>query len=741
MADQLLAGIPPVLDENGDPVAGGSITFYQTNTTTPVQIWSNLAATIPLANPITLDSAGRPSSQVFYTGGVEVKEVIKDAGGATLYTIDPSFRFVTEPFALSTSVTFLRNPTLVSTGQTSFTLSYDLPIGVVFIDGVQQSISAYSFAAPTLLFTGTVASGSVVDVLFAAGSAAYSLQTFETAAALLADTTLDYANIVVGASIVTRKDGFAYEVAAAGATDHHVTTAGGVKLYAQEGAYGFDPRAFGAIGDGVADDTAFVSAAAQEGNVNLLNGYFKITSTITLPRETRTFYGKGTSDILFSPSVAPDSAFYLERINGTSGLVIFENVAAVTDVVDAGAFLEVAETRGAAGAFVVGAYDIARLQGCIVINSGTGYWRNMVRSVNAGGVVISQTTAANFNNTTAQANTNTAAIAIINDNADANLIRALYWDQSYTQRFQHAVYVNTVNSVESVYLGQGEMVGHFYGLRLEGSGKLGAVHINGTHMDCITSNIRTETGTNLNVLRATGHDLRLGSNGAALDNLGINIRINSGNYCSIVGGFFDAADTSTGQRGVVVVSDIPGLIIQSNNFRRHSVGVEGTSLTRATFDNNEFETVTTEYNVPVTPGINVDLAVSVDAQRYSGNLDSLGGGRRALTCVTTETGVTNLPSGVSATGNFVVTQVFDANAAYQQLYAVNGDRGAYVRRKGGGTWLAWQKSVVGTSAGWAAATGTGSRATFDTATVTTAQLAGRVKSLIEDLTTRGILGA
>jgi hypothetical protein len=43
--------------------------------------------------------------------------------------------------------------------------------------------------------------------------------------------------------------------------------------------------------------------------------------------------------------------------------------------------------------------------------------------------------------------------------------------------------------------------------------------------------------------------------------------------------------------------------------------------------------------------------------------------------------------------------------------------------------------------GWAAATGTATRATFATSTVTTAQLAERVKALIDDLTTHGLIGA
>lgn len=51
-------------------------------------------------------------------------------------------------------------------------------------------------------------------------------------------------------------------------------------------------------------------------------------------------------------------------------------------------------------------------------------------------------------------------------------------------------------------------------------------------------------------------------------------------------------------------------------------------------------------------------------------------------------------------------------------------------------------SVVGTrKTGWAAPTGTATRTTFATSTVTTAQLAERVKALIDDLTAHGLIGA
>jgi hypothetical protein len=49
--------------------------------------------------------------------------------------------------------------------------------------------------------------------------------------------------------------------------------------------------------------------------------------------------------------------------------------------------------------------------------------------------------------------------------------------------------------------------------------------------------------------------------------------------------------------------------------------------------------------------------------------------------------------------------------------------------------------VSNRATGWEAATGTATRTTFATSSVTTAQLAQRVKALIDDLTTHGLIGA
>ena len=125
---------------------------------------------------------------------------------------------------------------------------------------------------------------AAIDV-FAGGSTELTgSRTFGTAAQVLADVALTYTpgtalSVAAGQYILTESEGFAYKVAASTATDHHVTTAGGVKLYVQPGASGYNVKAFGAAGDGVADDTAEIQAAINA--VNSAGG-----GTVTFPTGT-----------------------------------------------------------------------------------------------------------------------------------------------------------------------------------------------------------------------------------------------------------------------------------------------------------------------------------------------------------------------------------------------------------------------------------------------------------------------
>lgn len=87
---------------------------------------------------------------------------------------------------------------------------------------------------------------------------------------LLADTVLSYTAgvgktvVAVGSYILTRKEGISYQVAASGASDHDLTTAGGVKLYVRA-AGSVSIEAFGADLTGATDSTAAAQRAIDSG--------------------------------------------------------------------------------------------------------------------------------------------------------------------------------------------------------------------------------------------------------------------------------------------------------------------------------------------------------------------------------------------------------------------------------------------------------------------------------------------
>ncbi len=81
-------------------------------------------------------------------------------------------------------------------------------------------------------------------------------------AALLADTTLGGASLPVATGDVVTAGGARYSVAATGATDQHLTTAGGVKLKVTAGASGYEAEAFNG------DLTALLAAACRTSEVS-----------------------------------------------------------------------------------------------------------------------------------------------------------------------------------------------------------------------------------------------------------------------------------------------------------------------------------------------------------------------------------------------------------------------------------------------------------------------------------------
>jgi hypothetical protein len=92
MAKKLfLGGKCQLFDNNGDPLNGGKVYFYEVGTSTPKDTYSDADLTTANPNPVTLDSAGR--ADIFLSD--DYKVIVKDSSDTTIYTQDGGVNPVT----------------------------------------------------------------------------------------------------------------------------------------------------------------------------------------------------------------------------------------------------------------------------------------------------------------------------------------------------------------------------------------------------------------------------------------------------------------------------------------------------------------------------------------------------------------------------------------------------------------------------------------------------------------------
>lgn len=89
MANQILFALPRATDANGTISPGAKATFYRTGTTVPVTVYTDELLAVPHATPVVANSGGL-FAQVFYGGSTNVKVVVTDSAGSTLYQLDPA---------------------------------------------------------------------------------------------------------------------------------------------------------------------------------------------------------------------------------------------------------------------------------------------------------------------------------------------------------------------------------------------------------------------------------------------------------------------------------------------------------------------------------------------------------------------------------------------------------------------------------------------------------------------------
>jgi hypothetical protein len=239
-------------DNNGVILSGGKIYTYAAGTTTPQASYTSASGTTPHANPIILDSAGRvPGGEIWLTDGLVYKFVIETATGILLGTYD-NITGVNSNFV---NYTVQEEVITATAGQTVFNLStINYTPGTnsltVYIDGVNQYVgdSYLETDSDTVTFTAGLHVGAEVKFTTA-------IQTTTGA---------------VDASIVSYDPPFTGSVA----TNVQDKLAEYVSV-----------KDFGAVGDGVVDDTAAIQAAIATGLALYFPepaSFYKIETDLTL---------------------------------------------------------------------------------------------------------------------------------------------------------------------------------------------------------------------------------------------------------------------------------------------------------------------------------------------------------------------------------------------------------------------------------------------------------------------------
>ncbi|KAA3504590.1 hypothetical protein DXM27_05090 [Rhizobium rhizogenes] len=180
MATILPTGETTFFDQNGVPLAGGSVEFYIPGTTTPKDTWQNSGQSILNANPVTLDSSGRA---IIYGSG-SYRQIVKDSIGNLIWDQETS-----EPN--SGSVSFGGTSSGTSNAQTLTAAQFSFIDGQIisFIAGLSNTgattmsiggstpipVVKNSVGGPVALVANDIVAGNSYFIQYSTSLAAFNL--------------------------------------------------------------------------------------------------------------------------------------------------------------------------------------------------------------------------------------------------------------------------------------------------------------------------------------------------------------------------------------------------------------------------------------------------------------------------------------------------------------------------------------------------------------------------------------
>jgi len=273
-------------DNSGNVLTGGKLYTYAAGTTTPAVTYTTSLGGTPHSNPIVLDAAGRVpnSGEIWLTDGISYKFILKDSNDVQIATWDNIIGINSNIINYS-----LQTETATATqSQTIFTLA------TIQYQPATNSLSVFVNGSRQIITDNYIETSSTV-VTFVDGLNVGDVVEFITATSATGNATTA-ANV-------------SYNEGQSGAITYTVQA----KLQQSVSI-----KDFGAIGDGVTDDTAAIQAALNASEyVYVPDGVYKIT-TIQLKHIRSFLFGSGQLSQIYTTPDETYAAFPLAMITVSS---------------------------------------------------------------------------------------------------------------------------------------------------------------------------------------------------------------------------------------------------------------------------------------------------------------------------------------------------------------------------------------------------------------------------------------